>query len=151
MATDSSDNEIFKLAIHREIEAYHFYMALAERVDNPDIRKTLEELAAEELDHKAMLELELMKTGQTVPLQQELPGPSGTYIISNTDSQFDMDFKDILLLAIEKEEASFRTYINLIPNVHNPQSRELLLALAEQEVKHKLRFEIEYELLLKKG
>ena len=49
---------------------------------------------------------------------------------------------------MEKEEASFRTYVNLLPNVHDEDSRETLLALAEEEVKHKLRFEKEFEALL---
>ena len=61
-----------------------------------------------------------------------------------------MDYKDALLLGMEKEEASFRTYINLIPSVQNEQLREVLLALAEEEVKHKLRFETEYNMMLKK-
>ena len=55
------------------------------------------------------------------------------------------------MLAMEKEEASFRTYVNLIPTIHDQQSREVLLAIAEEEVKHKLRFEIEYDMLLKKS
>jgi len=40
--------------------------------------------------------------------------------------------------------------VNLLPGVEDEQSRELLLALAEEEVKHKLRFQTEYELLLEK-
>jgi rubrerythrin len=61
-----------------------------------------------------------------------------------------MDVRDVLLMAIEKEEASFRIFVNMIPNVHDEQSRELLLALAEEEVKHKLRFETEYNNMLRK-
>ncbi len=151
MAQKGLNNEVLELAISREVDAYHFYMALAERVDSPDMRKVFEDFAREELDHKAKLELEVMKTGQTIPVEQELPGPSGNYIISNTDLQLDMDYKDILMLAMEKEEASFRTYVNLIPTIHDQQSREVLLAIAEEEVKHKLRFEIEYDMLLKKS
>jgi rubrerythrin len=60
-----------------------------------------------------------------------------------------MDYKDMLMLGIEKEEASFRTYVNLAPSVHDQESREVLLALAQEEVKHKLRFETEYDMLLK--
>ena len=44
-----------------------------------------------------------------------------------------------------------RTYINLLPTTRDQQSRETLLAIAEEEVKHKNRFEIEYESLLKKA
>ena len=50
----------------------------------------------------------------------------------------------------EKEEAAFRTYVHLVANVHDEESREVLLALAEEEVKHKLRFETEYNELFKK-
>jgi rubrerythrin len=55
----------------------------------------------------------------------------------------------MLLLGIEKEEASFRTYVNLLMSVRDEESREVLLALAEEEVKHKLRFEMEYDMLQK--
>lgn len=61
-----------------------------------------------------------------------------------------MDYKDLLLLGMEKEEASFRTYVNLVGQSQDEQSREVLLALAEEEVKHKLRFETEYDMLLRK-
>ncbi len=152
MTQDAPDNEIFEFAISREVDAYHFYLALADRVDSPEIRKSFEDLAGEELEHKARLELEVMKTGQVVPIEQELPGPlRDDYIISDTDSQLDMDYKNLLLLAIEKEEASFRTYVNLVATVHGQKSREVLLGIAEEEVKHKYRFEIEYDLLLKKS
>jgi len=151
VAEVGSDNEILEFAIAREMEAYNFYMALAERVASPQMRKVFEDLAKEELDHKAKLELEIMKTGQTVPATPKFNIPEHEYIISDNQLQLDMDYKDMLLLGIEKEEDSFRTYIDLIPQVQDKESREVLLALAEEEVKHKLRFETEYDLLLKKS
>ena len=72
------------------------------------------------------------------------------HIKANTDVLFDMDYKDILLLAIDKEEASFRTYIGLLSTVRDKQSREALLAIAQEEVKHKECFETEYDMLLRK-
>jgi rubrerythrin len=151
VAEISSDNEILEFAIAREMEAYHLYMALAERVASPQMRKVFEDLAKEELDHKEKLELEVMKTGQTVPATPKFNIPEHEYIISDNQLQLDMDYKDMLLLGIEKEEASFRIYIDLISQVQDKESREVLLALAEEEVKHKLRFETEYDLLLKKS
>ena len=50
---------------------------------------------------------------------------------------------------MEKEEAAFRTYVNMVAEARDEQTQELLLALAEEEVKHKLRFETEYDILLK--
>ena len=152
MAQDEIDYEVLEFAIHREVEAYYFYMALSERVDTQQMRQVLKDFAAEELEHKAKLELEVFKTGQVLSIEEELPKASrDNYIISNTDTLLDMDYKDILLLAIEKEEASFRTYINLLPTVHDERSKEVLLAITEEEVKHKQRFETEYNLLTKKN
>ncbi|MHC4659640.1 MAG: ferritin-like domain-containing protein [Planctomycetota bacterium] len=149
MAKVSPDEEILEFAIARELEAYHFYMALAGRVDSPQMRTVFTDLANEELEHKAKLELEVMKTGKVVPPTEKVTIPEHDYIISDTQSLVDMDYKDMLMLGMEKEEAAFRTYVNLVPDVHDDESREVLLALAQEEVKHKLRFETEYDMLLK--
>lgn len=145
------DDEILQFAIAREVEAYNFYMALADRVESPEIAEVFRDLAKEEVEHKAKLELEVIKTGKILPATEKVTIPEHDYIISDVDSALDMDYKDVLMLGMEKEEASFRTYVNLIPSVHDEESREVLMAIAEEEVKHKLRFETEYDLLLKKG
>ena len=150
MGNVNPDEEILEFAIAREIEANQFFLALAERVNSEEMRKVFEDLAKEELDHKAKLELEVMKTGRVVPATEKVTIPEHDYIISDDPSPLDMDYKDMLLLGMEKEEAAFRTYVNLLANVQDEESREVLLAIAQEEVKHKLRFETEYDLLLKK-
>ena len=151
MGKVNSIEEILEFAISREVEAYHFYLALARRVNAQQLRKVFEDLAQEELEHKAKLELEIIKTGKTVTEELPPPRPDSEYIISDDTSQLNMGDKDMLMLGIEKEEAAFRTYVNLLANVHDEQSREVLLAIAEQEVNHKLRFETEYDMWLKKA
>ena len=150
MGKVNSDKEILEFAIFRENEAHNFFLALASRVKDPQMRKVFEDLAEEELDHKEKLELEIIKTGKSISTEKKPPRPTSEYIISDDPSPLDMDYTDALLLGMEKEEASFRTYVNLIPTVQNEQLREMLLALAEEEVKHKLRFENEYNMMLKK-
>ncbi len=150
MAEPECDDEILQLAIDKEVEAYNFYLALASAVADQRISVAFEELAKEELEHKAKLELEVMKLGQTIAVEQNPTRPERSYIVSNDPSPLDMDYKDMLLLAMEKEEAAFRTYVNLAANVTDEKSQEVLLALAEEEVKHKLRFQTEYDILLKK-
>lgn len=151
MAKVKPDEEILQFAIGREVEANQFYLALAERVKAAQMRKVFEDLAQEELEHKAKLELEVMKTGRVLPADQKITIPAHEYIVSDGELALDMDYKDMLMLGMEKEEAAFRTYINLIPNVDDEESREVLLALAEEEVRHKIRFETEYDMLLKKS
>ncbi|MBN2315753.1 MAG: ferritin-like domain-containing protein [Sedimentisphaerales bacterium] len=151
MSKVNSDMEILEFAISKEMEAHHFFLALSRRVKNQKIRDMLEHLAAEELEHRERLELEVMKLGKTVTTERKPPRPDSDYIMSDDALPLDMDYQDVLLLAMEKEEASFRTFVNLLPNVHDEESHELLLALAEEEVKHKLRFETEYNKLFEKS
>jgi rubrerythrin len=146
-----SDQEILEFAIAREVEAYHFYLALASRVDNPKMRKVFENLAGEELEHKTRLELEIIKLGKTVSTEPKPGRSSEGYILSDDASPLDMDYTDMLLLGMEKEDAAFRIYVNLVASVQDEQSQELLLTLAQEEVKHKLRFETEYDALLKEA
>lgn len=150
MPERGSDIEILEFAIAREVEAHRFFLALAERVESPEMREVFEDLAAEELEHKEKLELEMMKAGIVV---DGAPSdvPRHEHVISEDGSMLDMDYRDMLLLAMEKEEASFRIYIELIQNIHEPSAKETLLVLAEEEVKHKLRFKVEYDLLLKRS
>jgi len=149
MGKAGPDEGILEFAIAREVEANNFYLALAERVGSDEMRKVFEDLATEELEHKARLELEIMKTGRVVPETSKVTIPEHDYIISDNETPLDMDYKDMLLLGMEKEEASFRTYVNLVAGVQDEEAREILLALAEEEVKHKMRFEAEYDALPK--
>ena len=144
--TDSYE-EVLEVAIDREIDANQFYLALASRVDDKEMREVFEDLAQEELEHKAKLELELMKMGKTVEIKQPPETPQRTYIISDNQSLLDMDYGSMLKLAMEKEEAAFRLYVDLVQNVHDTESREMLLGLAQEEVRHKLRFQIEYDMI----
>lgn len=147
----NSDQEILEFAISKEVEAYHFFLALAGRVEDPRMRQVFEDLAAEELEHKARLELEIIKTGKTLKEQQMPPGrPQSDYIMSDSDAPLDIDYTDMLLLGIEKEDAAFKMFVNLIPTIQDEESREVLLALAEEEVRHKIRFQNEYDMLHKK-
>ncbi len=148
MAEFDSDDEILELAITREEDANVFLLALAARMSNPEMRKVFEDLADEELEHKARLELEIMKTGRVVTatkrLELEDNGDTKT-----SGSEIDMDYKDMLIMAMQKEETSFRLYVDLAARVTSEDAYETLLALAQEEVKHKLRFEMEYDNLFK--
>ena len=146
-----SNLQALEFAIGREVEAHYFYMAMADRVEDPKMRKVFENLAEEELEHKAKLELEAMKLGRTVATEQKPGRSSDEYILSDSEELLDIDYKDMLLLAIAKEDAAFTLYVNMAGNAANEESREMLLAIAQEEVRHKLRFETEYDALLKEA
>ena len=143
MKDTESNTEVLELAISREEDANRFYRILATKAKDPAMRKVLEGLADEELTHKATLELEMMKLGYVVqPLARENDDEDDDF---RDKPEIEMSYADMLVMAIEKEEASYRLYVDLIGRVTNEAWRETLMALAEQEVKHKIRFELEYD------
>jgi len=96
MGNVDPNDGILEFAISKEIESYHFYLALARRVETAKMRDVFEELAAEELGHKARLELEIIKTGRVIPAQEEFhAGPDSDYIVDEDNALLDMDYKDM--------------------------------------------------------
>jgi len=141
---DSID-EILEFAIAREVEANQLYTYMASRMKNPEMRKVCEELAKEELEHKAKLELEVMKRGEVVH------GICISDYMTDAGDEIDMDYEELLIFAIKKEDISVSFYTDLAAVVKDEESREALLALAEEETEHKQRFEVEYDNLLKEN
>jgi rubrerythrin len=145
-----TDEEILKFAIDREVQANQFFVALAERMAEPQMRQVFESFAEEELEHKAKLELEMMKIGKVVPTNAHADEFRTVEPMAGVEFGLSVSYKDALTMAIDKEKVSFRLYADLIPMVGNEESREVLLSLAEEEAKHKARFEIEYDMAVKR-
>ena len=145
MGKIDSIDEILEFAIAREIEAYQLYMYMASWMENPEMRQVCEDFANEELEHKAKLELEVMKRGQVVS------DISISDYMTDVGSNLDMNYEDMLTLAINKEGISVKLYTDLARAVRDNESRETLLVLAQEETEHKQRFEKEYENLLKQS
>ncbi len=151
MEVDSKQQQLLELAINRELEAYHFYTALSENVVSKKISRIFEELAAEELEHKKRLELEVLKRGHVLPPYEKVSPSEHSLFVPDLQAKLDLDIKDVLVLGIEKEQASFEAYVNLLAISKDPEIRQMLTELAEVEIRHKLRFESEYEILTKNG
>jgi rubrerythrin len=148
MAKTQPDTEILDLAISKEVAAYRLYKKMVGRTSDPQMKQALESLANEELEHKARLELELMKLGVVVSSEKSMISES---LEDDSDElTVDMDFKDLLVLAIEKERSSLRLYVDLAAMTKDRVSREMLITLAEEEAMHGARFEAEYNMLMRK-
>jgi rubrerythrin len=150
MPEQQTIGQIIRLAVLREQEAYSFLMAVSECVESADIKYILQDLAKEELEHKDKLELELMKLGEVYRSEEMQAEDENPYYIE-ADQFTGMDYADLLKLCIEKEDISFRLYINMAVQVRQRESRDIFLALAEEELRHKLRFETEYNKLSEQG
>jgi rubrerythrin len=147
---DSID-EILEFARDREGEANEFYKTLAELAANPAMGELILEFAKEELEHRAKLELEMMKRGKVVREAEKKAGaeePTGLRLADyglDDKPQLDLEYEDLLVWAMKKEKASFRLYVDLAAVVRDVEFRETLLSLAEEEAKHKVQLEIEYD------
>lgn len=146
MAQQQTVSQIIRTAVHREQCAYDFFMAMSDWVESPDIKFMFTELAQQELEHKEKLELELMKIGEVVKQNEYAEDGENPFYI-DSEKYSEMDYTDLLRLCIEKEDLSFRFYINMAAGVNQEDSKDALLALAEEELGHKLRFETELEKL----
>ena len=56
-----------------------------------------------------------------------------------------MNYPELLSLAMQREKAAYRLYTDLAKITPDPEARALLKALAQEEARHKLAFEIEYD------
>jgi rubrerythrin len=56
-----------------------------------------------------------------------------------------MKYEDALKLAMKREKAAFKLYTNLAEKSEDNGMKSLFSMLAQEESKHKLRFEIEYD------
>ena len=57
----------------------------------------------------------------------------------------ELDYQQALILAMKAEKAAYRLYTTLATATSDGNLKRTLLGLAQEEAKHKLRFEIEYD------
>ena len=140
----SSADEILDFAISNEEEAYDFYMGLAARMTRPEMKKVFEEFAREEKGHKAKL-LAVKEGGKLEPVAEKVTDLKiGDYLVSENVTE-NLDYQGALVLAMKKEKAAFRLYSDLAASAEDEDLRGAFLTLAQEEARHKLRFELEYD------
>jgi rubrerythrin len=141
----NSMSDVLDFAIAGESKAAELYSKMATMPENPWMREALEDFAQEELQHHK--KLKAVRTGRTA-LEREGVGDLGlAEKLDDVEPHPDMDFRDLLVFAIKKENVSQSLYTRLASIFTEPELQETFLKLAEQEAKHKRRFEMEYESL----
>ena len=140
-------DEILDFAIQREEEAAEFYTDLSSKVDKKGMRQLLMDFAREEQGHKK--KLVAIKMGKKVilpkPTVQDLK--ISDYLVDVTPRP-DITYQDALIIAMKKEKAAFKLYTKLAALTDNKELQSLFYSLAQEEARHKLRFEIEYDELV---
>jgi rubrerythrin len=137
-------DDILDFAIRQEEEAAEFYTDLASRVERSETRAMFLQFADEERSHKAKL-LSLKASRSLARDAGEVKDLRiGDYLV-DVDVTTDITYQDALIVAMKREKSAFRLYSGLAAKTRDEAIREMLLFLANEEARHKLRFEIEYD------
>ena len=142
--TFGSVDELLDFAIEREEEAAQMYTDLAGKMKKAYMREVFESFAREETGHKS--KLVQIKSGKLlVPAAKKVMNLKIADYVTDVAPSADLDYQDALILAMKKEKVAFRLYTDLAEATDDDALRTTLLDLAQEEARHKLRFEIEYD------
>ncbi len=136
--------EILDYAVSNEEKAAALYYDLAEKVERPGMKEALLHFAKEEEGHK--VRLLKIKAGEIPAVSEEKVANLGiTETLEEPDIAANMTYQEALLFAMKAEKAAFTLYTKLAEMTDDQSFQRIFKSLAQEEAKHKLRFEIEYD------
>ena len=142
-----SIDDILDFAISEEQAAFEFYGRLAAQAAAPEMRATFKSFADEETKHK--VRLQAIKLGGTLrPAEGRVVDLRIADYLVDVPASPNLDYRTALVLAMKKEKAAFKLYSDLAASTDDENVRATFRALAEEEARHKLHFELEYDDLL---
>lgn len=139
-----SVDDVLAFAIQNEENAATFYRELAEKATVASTKQAFEEFALEEEYHKAKL-LEIKSSDQMAPAAEKVMDLQIADYLVDVEPTGNLDYMQALILAIKQEQAAFKMYTDLAASAEDADLRRLLLKLAQEEAKHRLKFESEYD------
>ena len=140
---DSVD-KILDFAIAKEEDAAQFYTDLAGKMGRPYMKGVFESFAKEEKGHKAKL-MSVKEGKRLLKAEKKIQDLGIGDNLIDIEMTSDLGYQDALIVAMKAEKAAYRLYNDLAQATDDSNLQELFLALAQEEAKHKLRFEIEYD------
>ena len=98
-------DDILDYAIDNEIEAYNFYLSLAEKSSSSSIKKLFKAFAGEEDGHR--IKLEAAKSGTMIPFSKaDITNLKVTDYLVDIEESENMSYQDALILAAKKEKSA---------------------------------------------
>ena len=143
MSSESVKN-LLQFAIDREQEAVDFYSRMAEEATIPAMKETFASFAKEEMGHKVRL-TQALEGKFELDISEPVPDLKIADYIVDEKPQPNMSYQQALVVAMKREKAAYRFYLDLSERTQNASVKAMLVKLANEEAKHKLRFEIEYD------
>jgi len=139
-----SVDEVLDYAIAAEQSAVDFYRDLAKKVDNAAIGRMFLGFSGEEMGHKK--KLEAIKSGKILqPDSRNVLNMKIAETLQPIEPNEDMSVQEALIVAMQREKEAFNLYNSLAEATGNADLKATFEMLAQEEAKHKLRFEVEYD------
>jgi rubrerythrin len=144
----TSLDDILDFAISKEVEAEQFYLSLCEEESLTGNRALFQDFAKEERKHADLLaslkaggvaegiddyEFKWIKDIKRSDLVVDIPYEKG------------MNYRDILMLAIKREEKALKLYNDLLDRAETGSQEKVFKILCQEEAKHKLALESMYD------
>lgn len=142
---DNKLTDIISVAIEREEQAYVFYMDLYDRVDDSGVKDTLEWIAGEEVKHKQFLiRYREGQLGQDTLRMTDVMYYQIAEHQKEPDIEASLKPEDVFLVAAHREQRSHQFYTELAQLHPQGDTHEMLLKIANEELKHKEKMEYLY-------
>lgn len=139
-----SVDDALDFAIAREEEAVQFYRELSHSVENPHTKQVFEGFSREEGAHRDKL-VEIKKSGKLQASEKQIRSLNIADYTVDVAVSPGLSYQDALILAMKKEKAAFKLYSDLATGSTDTTIQAVFTMLAQEEARHKLRFEIEYD------
>jgi len=143
MKFDSVD-KILDFAIQKEQDAADFYTDLANKMEVEYMKEIFNQFAGEEKGHKAKL-IAVKSDKRMLAAEKRVQDLKIGDNLIDIELTGDLGYQEALILAMKAEKAAFKLYNDLAAATDDGNLKSLFLDLAQEEAKHKLRFEIEYD------
>ena len=140
-----SIEQVLDFAIAKETEAYEFYLQLSDWVKRPAVRQVFDDFAEDELRHKT--KLRAVKAGEISLEAEDIAGLGIADKVEGAELRPYPNYVDALIVGMKKEKGSYKLYTDLAAKAKTQQLKDMLLQLAQEEAGHKLRLEVEYDLV----
>ncbi len=140
----NSINDILDFAINLEQGAVDFYNELAQNAQNSEMKEIFSEFAREEMGHKARLK-KIKEEGVYESSNEKVEDLKISDYTVSAQVTTNMSYADALVLAMKREKNAYKLYTKLAERAPTEDLKNIFTKLAQDEAKHKLRFELEYD------
>jgi len=138
-------HDIIEFAKNREREAVAFYHELQAEAPFAGVKSMLADLEAMEKGHITVLESIERQGIKDLKPKKVADLKISNYLVAPDKPEDELEYQDILILAMKREEASCNLYNELASRAEGTEAEKVFSRVASEEAGHKLKFEALYD------